>query len=483
MYDKWSSYMVKYTALLFLFLCAGISHIQAEPKPRVWQQLITAVVENNSAYVQQVLDSKAIDIHEQSPLGTTLLGYATYLNRPDIVTLCLQHGAKINDKIGANKRTPLHYAAENDNDELAELLISHSAYCDAEDGRCRTPLHDAAKHNSTAVARVLLKHNASVEGGMFPQMDKSSKYNWGRTPLHEAAYSNSTDVVQLLISAKADIHARDGGGCTPLHEAASSNSKEAAEILLNNGADIRALAELGGSPMHSAAEHNSCAIIDFFADKYPEVVNSYYSANNNATSATPLIAAIRAYNKEAVQALLNHNATINVPDKKGLTPLHHAADCHDLEITRLLLQYTPDVWATTIDNNTALDIQLGYINHATALDIALRHKSHVGPLLYSYMLFQEFKTLKHMRDTTSLKAKASRVLLDRYNQPVAAAEEIMQKFEGNEYTELQKQVSSQKELYAALYLKKWVLDGMSEEQIPQRIQQLEQLLPQVLACK
>lgn len=57
-----------------------------------------------------------------------------------------------------------------------------------------------------------------------------------------------------------------------------------------------------------------------------------------AAGASELGNAVRAGNRESVQALLKKHADLNAPDADGTTPLHWAVESDDLETARMLLQ-------------------------------------------------------------------------------------------------------------------------------------------------
>jgi ankyrin repeat protein len=72
--------------------------------------------------------------------------------------------------------TPLDWACERDNLEIAKLLIDRGADVDAKDMYERTPLHFASNWNRIEIAKLLIEAGADVK----------VKDNGGRTPLHLA---------------------------------------------------------------------------------------------------------------------------------------------------------------------------------------------------------------------------------------------------------------------------------------------------------
>ena len=59
-------------------------------------------------------------------------------------------------------KTALHYAAVNNVENAAELLISYGADFSIKDIVGKTPLHYAIEHDSEETANLLLSHGAKI---------------------------------------------------------------------------------------------------------------------------------------------------------------------------------------------------------------------------------------------------------------------------------------------------------------------------------
>ena len=91
----------------------------------------------------------------------------------------------------------------------------------------RAALHDAAEFNQPDAAQILLSHRATVD----------LRDSAGDTPLLIAARSGASAVVKLLIAAGANVNAVDIRGGTPLMLAAAAGSPETVDVLVAHGAD------------------------------------------------------------------------------------------------------------------------------------------------------------------------------------------------------------------------------------------------------
>ena len=147
----------------------------------------------------------------------------------DAVRRLLQGGADVNAAQG-DGMTALHWAAEQGDEALGEVLIYAGARVDAGTRIGHyTPLHLAARGAHASVVTLLL------EAGSDPAARTT---NSGASPLHLAAASSDPRVVSELIEWGADVNVRESAwGQTPLIFAAANNRVEVIRALLQAGAD------------------------------------------------------------------------------------------------------------------------------------------------------------------------------------------------------------------------------------------------------
>lgn len=241
-------------------------------------------------------------------------------------------------------RTPLHYAVDDGNRKMAELLIAKGAKVniadsygysvlgaakDVEMARLllengananpspkdqRQPLMDSIIHGRFDVAEFLMDRGADPKA-----VDKTGR----NTLFHVAQVSKDGAVAfaRLLLSKGVDAKARATDGSTPIHTVYLNPA--IVELLLANGLDIGARSDTGTTPLHWAANFQADIGITRVVLAAKPDINAV-----NDTGETPLHWAARG-KPDKVELLLDHGADVNVKDKWGGTPLQHAVKDND----------------------------------------------------------------------------------------------------------------------------------------------------------
>ena len=214
-----------------------------------------------------------------------------------------------------NRATPLHWAAETDQAEAAELLLNHGADKIARTDGGWTPLHSAAAKGSTNVIALLLKRRAPVnaisqsgtpldlaKGYQQPEATAVLEASRGRAgrevSIHMAAAKGDALAVQAFLrrGVKVDVPGPLHKS-TPLHWAAGAGKVITMEVLISLGADVDALSNSDATPLHQAVLRNR---------------------------------------PEAVKLLIRSNADLNSRNKSGHTPLDYAKANGWTELASLL---------------------------------------------------------------------------------------------------------------------------------------------------
>jgi ankyrin repeat protein len=199
--------------------------------------------------------------------------------------------------------TALHWAAEQNDVEMADLLIKAGARVTARTREGVTPLQLAAVNGSAPMIDRLLKAGADPNAPLTAA---------GDTALMMSARTGKADAIRMLVEAGANVNAKESwGGTTPLMWAVSEGHVDAARLLIEAGADVNA--------------------------------RSHYIAAANGRGfegRTPLVNRTEAKPEEFASG--------------WLTPLMFAAREGDVEMARLLVTSRADIDATAGDGKTAL---------------------------------------------------------------------------------------------------------------------------------
>ena len=104
----------------------------------------------------------------QTPLHVVAGWPGYYPNGPEIALLLIRSGAVVDARTTGRDpadtgETPLHWAASNDDVDVARVLIDGGADLEAPDGSIGTPLENAIGYACLGVARLLVERGAKVE--------------------------------------------------------------------------------------------------------------------------------------------------------------------------------------------------------------------------------------------------------------------------------------------------------------------------------
>ena len=246
------------------------------------------------------------------------------------------HSGKLNDEESIDYYkdichcgyTPLHLAARYGHENLGiSLILRHGAHVHVQDCSGATPFHVAACHNQRGFVSIF---SHSKVGGNI-----NGKALNGSTPAHSAAACGAAEVIDDLRYFKANLSAVDDYGLTPLHyailkiESGQLVQRVSVNGSYSNGSVNLVNIDRRGHLASFFEEGNQIKNTDRFhwLDTFLNLV--LWGSDINAVDMrgrTPLH--IAAYNglADAVNILLQRNATLDIRDKQGNTPLDIAVD-------------------------------------------------------------------------------------------------------------------------------------------------------------
>jgi ankyrin repeat protein len=266
--------------------------------------------------------------------GLTALLYAARDGCYDCVEALIAQGADVNVPTTEEGVTPLMIALDNDNNDVAKLLLDHGANPGLWDWYGRTALYIAVDR----------KDGGSSGGGIRVSID----------PSHSARYTNK-DIIKFLLDANVDpnpelrMHRPTRGGftgrfsdplldtgATPLLRATIANDMETVRALLDKGAspNINAMgvtpflvaAGVGGG-QRGAGGAAAVTLMDLLlqhgADVNAQVTGTKtYSMRNARTPSTnegmtALHVAAQAGRTDLVRFLLEKGANPDIADSNG----------------------------------------------------------------------------------------------------------------------------------------------------------------------
>jgi ankyrin repeat protein len=235
-------------------------------------------------------------------------------------------------KSGSEGKAAVHRAIDHGDVIILEFLYSLLPeavgldWINLPDEKERFPLHyvfSPGRKDRALLLQWLLTHKATI--------DRTT--GDGFQAIHFAIKEKDIAILELLLKYHADCNARDANGETPLHHAAVGDRDKAASLLLQYGADPTMVNEDGDTPLHLAVKENAKGVIQALIE-YGIKPNQ----RNSKTGCTLFHLAAQEGDLELLKLLANDPSTadihrvpakvnmtlwLNIPDDKGLLPLHY----------------------------------------------------------------------------------------------------------------------------------------------------------------
>ncbi|KAK1129045.1 hypothetical protein K0M31_020178 [Melipona bicolor] len=192
----------------------------------------------------------------------------------EILSCDVSHRARSQDALSIMElgRQLLFSAKYGDTDSVRDLMCRGAPF--TTDWLGTSALHFAAQNNHTETAEVLLRAGIS----------RDARTKVDRTPLHMAAYEGHHQMTQLLLNYGADVDSRDMLKMTPLHWAVEREHVEVMHVLLEHGADANATSKFDKTPISLALEHDRLDLVDILQQER-EIVGIKAHQQNQANSA------------------------------------------------------------------------------------------------------------------------------------------------------------------------------------------------------
>ncbi|XP_012241080.1 GA-binding protein subunit beta-1 isoform X2 [Bombus impatiens] len=192
----------------------------------------------------------------------------------EILSCDVSHRARSQDALSIVElgKQLLFSAKYGDTDSVRDLMCRGAPF--TTDWLGTSALHFAAQNNHTETAEVLLRAGIS----------RDARTKVDRTPLHMAAYEGHHQMTQLLLNYGADVDSRDMLKMTPLHWAVEREHVEVMHVLLEHGADANATSKFDKTPISLALEHDRLDLVDILQQER-EIIGIRAHQQNQANSA------------------------------------------------------------------------------------------------------------------------------------------------------------------------------------------------------
>lgn len=334
------------------------------------QSLVDAARVGDPVTVARLVKKRNAVTHAEAD-GTTALHWAAHNDDIEIAQLLLTARANAS---AANEYgvTPLHLACMNRSGTMVKQLLDSGADADAATWTGETVLMRCSRTGATDAVAALLQHGAATNA--HENRKHQSALMW-------AAAEGHADVARLLLEYGAAVSARSSGGFTPLLFAARSGDVETARILLDAGADANEKTAAHGNTLVVAAAGNHEALALFLVAAGADVnsadasgITALHHAVANGLAALngvrydPVYRVIPQNSLNLAKALLDAGADANAAiaknkrlgpdgspfDMEGATPFLLAAVSADVEMMQLLKAHGADQRKVGKGGTTAL---------------------------------------------------------------------------------------------------------------------------------
>jgi len=348
--------------------------------PDVWD-LLKSGDENARNHFLSEVDVNAVDPDGKSPLH-----YAAEKNDAQLAAFFISLGANPNvtDNFG---QTPLGICINNNDAKVAEVLASGGL-----------DIHQPIPAEENAIASILAMEKApSVFNAILNPITVNSTDKLGRTILHIAVIAGNetavSDILKISTTPIALINKKDNEEKNSVDYALERPDSRvhisiAEQLILAGGycdnqiftyfgpavrsGNYNIRRNEGLAPIHYAVIENHTGLIFFLLDKKVDL-------NIKTTSgATALHEAARVGNKDVIALLIKNGADVNARDGKGNTPLHVGIPANVyLDVIGMLVANGADVNLRDEHGDTPLHIAIMLNRSPESIQFLLNSESDV----------------------------------------------------------------------------------------------------------
>ena len=258
----------------------------------------------------------------------------------EVLQVVIAHGGDVNAATKDNI-TALVLTTRTGNVDTINVLLAAGADPNISDADGYTCLHDAVDVRcNKETLQAIIDHGANIHAA-----NKKSV-----TPLMQALQTGNINAINVLLNAEADLNIIDKDGDTCLHRAVRARcSKEILQSVIHCGANVNATNKSSVTALRLSCQTGN-------KDAISELQKAEADPNiSDADGYTCLHDAVDVrFNKETLQAIIDHGANINAANKEGVTPLMQAFQIGNINAINVLLNAEADLSIIDKDGDTCL---------------------------------------------------------------------------------------------------------------------------------
>lgn len=359
-------------------------------------RLIEASKTGNIEAVKSLIKENVDTNYMLSDYDGTALYYAVSYNHIDIVNLLIKAGSNVDfqNYCGYNG---LIVALNNGYIDIAKTFILHGANLNHYNKNNENALNIACENGYSEIVRMLIDKNADLnnrgENNLDFYIDNNYHYddipNQERyTPLMSAILNNHNDIIEMLINAGADLDAiNEYNDDTAIFLAIDSKNLPCILHLLKHNVNVNIHNSSMKTPLIYAFEHK-------FYDAVEAIINAGADLDMyDRIGYTIFIHAIEENNESIIRLLIEKNVNINIVSKySNDSPLLIACKEENLQLVQRLIDLGANI---ELQNDRMINpllnvVQSGNLNQLSLLikknaNINVKNNDGMTPLLLSVL--------------------------------------------------------------------------------------------------
>ena len=275
-----------------------------------------------------------------------------------VIRLLFSHNSDIIGRVQCTNPSTLYMACAFGVLEMVSLLTEHgsgsSYWCNLirviSSGSLLSEA--ASKQASSKVINLLRKENwpkiirLLTENGLDVNHQDSS----GSFALGIASREGHTDLVRLLLQREAGVDLRDGEGISSLMEATSGGHLEICRLLLRYLAKVDLLDSKGWSALMVAVAADNVDLVLVLLERGAQI-----NLQDKSGTSSLMLSCLAGYT-HVTKVLLGHGAEVNLQNSDGITALMMSCYNGHTEIVELLINSGADISIMTSIGMTALRV-------------------------------------------------------------------------------------------------------------------------------